>query len=75
MDKYHLLTSSKTAIDIHIPDAMVSNKKRVKLRGINLVGRLNFDFYVDTLIKKASEKCHVLAKLSNYMDSNKDAFL
>ena len=54
---------------------MVSNKKRVKLRGINLVGRFNFDFYVDTLIKKASEKCHVLAKLSNYMDSNKDAFL
>ena len=28
----------------------------MKLVGINLEGRLNFDFHVDTLIKKASKK-------------------
>ena len=32
--------------------------QRVKLLGINLEGGLNFDFHVDTLIKKASKKFH-----------------
>ena len=34
-------------------------------------GRLNFDFHVDTPIRKASKKCHPLARVSNYMDSDK----
>ena len=57
------ITSSKTAIAIHISDAMVSNEKRVKLLEINLEERLNFDFYVDTLIKKANKKCYALARV------------
>ena len=70
--KCNLLTSSKTAIDIHISDATVSNEKnKKKLLGINLRGRLNFDFHADTLIKKASKRCYALATVSNYMDSNK----
>ena len=69
------IASSKTAIAIHISDAMVSNEKRVKLLEINLEERLNFDFYVDTPIKKASKKCYALARVSNYMDSNKRCVL
>ena len=45
---------------------MASNEKRVKLLVINLEGRLYFDFPVDTLIKKASKKCHAIARVSNY---------
>ena len=45
-------TGSKTAVDIHISNGTVSNKKRIKLLGINLEGKLNFDFHVDTLLKK-----------------------
>ena len=51
-NKCHLLTYSKTAIDIHTSDATVSNEKIVKLLGINLEGRLNFDFHVARLINK-----------------------
>ena len=51
-DKFQLLTSSKTVIDIHISDDIVSNQKRVKLLGINHEVRLDFNFYRDTLIKK-----------------------
>ena len=29
--------------------------KTVKLLGVNLEGRLNFDFHVNTLLKKASK--------------------
>ena len=57
------IASSKTAIAIHTSDAMVSNEKRVKLLEINLEERLNFDFYVDTLIKKANKKCYALARV------------
>ena len=30
--------------------------------GVNLEGRLNFDFHVNTLLKKASKKYHALAR-------------
>ena len=42
--------------------------KKAKLLGINLKDRLNFDFHVDTPIKKASKKCHALVRIKNYMD-------
>ena len=68
-DKCRLLTASKTASDIHISDVTVLNEKRIKLLEINLEGRLNFNFHVDTPIKKPSKKYHVLPRVSNYMDS------
>ena len=70
--KCHLLASSETAADLHISDARDSNKKWVKLLGINLERRLNFDFPLDKVIKKTSKNCHAL---SNYMDSNKKLVL
>ena len=49
-ENWHLLTSSKTAIDIHILDVTILIKK-VKVLEINLEGRLNFDLRVDIPIK------------------------
>ena len=49
-DKCHLLTSPKTAVVIHVSDATVPNKKRVKILGINHESRVNFDFHIDTLL-------------------------
>ena len=45
--KYHLKTSSKTAVDIYVSHATVSNERKVKLLGINLEFRLNFGFHED----------------------------
>ena len=50
--KCHLLTSSKTSIEIHLSNAEILNEERVKLHEVNLEGRLNFDFQVNTLSKK-----------------------
>ena len=74
-DELHLLTCSKTAIDTHTLDATVSNEKRFRLLEINLESRLDFEFHVDALIKKASKKCLALPRVSNYMDSNKSCVL
>ena len=39
--------------------------------GVNIEGRLNCDYHVNTLLKKASKKCHALARVCNYMDTKK----
>ena len=66
--KCHLLTSSKTPVDIHISNTETLNEERVKLLGGNLEGRLNFDFHVNTLFKIASKKYHALVKVCKYMN-------
>ena len=72
--KCHLLTSSKTPVDIHISNTEILNEERVKLVGVNLEGRLNFDFHGNTLLKKASKKYHALARVCHYMNKKKCLF-
>ena len=36
--KFHLLTSSKTPVDIHISSTEILNKEGVKMLGVNLEG-------------------------------------
>ena len=73
--KCHLLTSSNTPVDIHISNNEILNEERVKLLGVNLEGRLNFDFHVNTLLKKASKKYHALARVCNYMNKKQPCIL
>ena len=73
--KCHVLTNSKTPVDIHISNTKILNEERVKLLGVNLEGRLNFDFHVNKLLKKASKKYHALARVSNYMNKKKQRIL
>ena len=43
--------------------------ERVKLLGVNFEGRLNFDYQVNTLLKKANKKDDALVRVCNYMDT------
>ena len=72
--KFYLLTSSKTPVDIYISNSEILNEERVKLLGVNLEGRLNFDFHVNTLLKKAGKK-YALARVCNYMNKKKRCIL
>ena len=69
--KCHLLTSSNLPADIPITNTKISNVERVALLGVNFEGRLNFDYHMNTLLKKANKKHHALARLCNYMDTKK----
>ena len=69
--KCHLLTSSKITNNIAISNTNVSSEQKVKLLGINLESRLNFDYHVNTLLNKANKKYHALARVCNYMNTNK----
>ena len=70
-EKWHLLTSSKITNNIAISNTNVSSEQKVKLLGINLESRLNFDYHVNTLLNKANKKYHALARVCNYMNTNK----
>ena len=69
--KCHLLTSFKITNNIAISNTNVSSEQKVKLLGINLERRLNFDYHVNTLLNKANKKYHASARLCNYMNTNK----
>ena len=54
VDKCHLIASSKVQVDIQISDTKVTSESRVKLLGIHIDNRLNFDYDVSQLCKKSS---------------------
>ena len=70
-EKCHFLTSSKITNKIAISSTNISSEQKVKLLQVNLESRLNFDYHVNTLLNKANKKCHALAMVCNYMNTNK----
>ena len=69
--KCHLLTSFKIRKNVAISNTSVSSEQKVKLLGINLQSRMNFDYHVNILLNKANKNCHALARVCNYMNTNK----
>ena len=51
----HLLTSSKIKNNITISNTSVSSEQKVKLLGITLESRLNYDYHVNTLLNKENK--------------------
>ena len=51
------------------------NEEKVKLLRVNLEGRLNFDFHVNTVLKETSKKYQALARACNFMNKNKRRIL
>ena len=74
-DKCHLIASSKVPVDIQISDIKVTSESRVKLLGIHIDNRLNFDYHVSQLCKKASKKLHALARIFKYVETSKRRIL
>ena len=44
------------------------SKEKVKLLGIHIDNRLNFDYQISQLYKKAAKKLHALTQVFKYMD-------
>ena len=74
-DKCHLIASSKVSVDIQISDIKVTSEPSVKLSGIHIGIRLNFDYHVSQLCKKASKKLHALARIFKYVETSKPRVL
>ena len=73
--KCNLITSSTSPVEIQIENTIISSVKRVKLLGVYIDGRLDFDYHVNQICKKASKKIHALSRVCKYMDQNKRRML
>ena len=68
-DKFHLLLSdSNPNFSVHVDQYQISNSSSEKLLGITIDNNLKFNDHVAGLCKKASQKLHALARISNYMN-------
>ena len=67
-DKWHLLLSNKGDNNfIKIGTDVISNSTDEKFLGVYFDNKLNFNTHLIKLCKKASQKLHALARLSNLM--------
>ena len=69
-DKCHLITSSKTPAGIEVASMTIMSEEKVKLLGIHIDNRLNFDYHISQLYKKAGKKIHALTRVFKYMDTS-----
>ena len=46
----------------------IMNEQKVKLLGIHIDNRLNFDYHISQLCKKFGEKLHTLTRVFKYMN-------
>ena len=71
-DKFHLLISNHSNnLTIKVEKEIVECCSSVKLLGVTIDNELKFDEHVSKLCKKASQKLHALARVSNYMSQDK----
>ena len=73
--KCHLLTSATASIAIEIKDNEILNSESEKLRGVKIDNILNFNNHLQKILKKASQKIHVLARITPYMSIPKRKIL
>ena len=66
--KCHSITSSKKAVVIEVANMTIMGEEKVKYLGIHIGNRLNFDYHISQLCKKAGKKLHALTRVFKYMD-------
>ena len=66
-EKCHLLMNVNRPATIKIVEHIISNSYCKKLLGVEIDSQLNFNNNYETIIKKASQKVHVLARITPYM--------
>ena len=67
-DKCHLITSSITPVGIEVSDITIMSEEKVKLLGININNRLNFDDHISQLYNKTGKKLHAVTRVFKYMN-------
>ena len=70
-DKYKLLLTGSENTTMKIGTETIQNSSSVKLLGITIDNKLNFNEHVIKMCKKASKKIHALGRIAKYMTSDK----
>ena len=70
-DKNHLIVTNCEKGCILVDNNVIEATTSVKLLGITIDNKLNFDKHVSKICKIASTKLHALARVANFMNSEK----
>ena len=70
-DKSHLLLSGNTKLTSNIDNNITESEMKQELLGITIDSTLSFEEHVNKICKKASRKLNALARISSYMDIQK----
>ena len=73
--KPHILRSTKKTEKVKINDDVLTSSVVEKLLGITLDSELKFEKHITDICNKASQKIHVLSRITNYMSLNKRRLL
>ena len=72
-EKSHLLIfgAKNDGMTLNIGTSQISESESEKLLGVTLDSKLKFNVHVNQLCMKASQKLYAIARVSNYMDTDK----
>ena len=70
-DKSHLLIANNFGNKINVANNVITGGNSVKLLGVTIDNKLNFDEHVDKICKKANNKLHALSRIAKYLDATK----
>ena len=70
-----LITKHNDNVSAKIGSEIITASESVKLLGIIIDNKLNFNEHISKLFKKVSQKIHALARISNFMSTEKLIFL
>ena len=70
-DKCKLIITNEENSFANIEKEKITCSQSVKLLGVMIDKKLNFKDHVSKICKKASQKIHALARISNYMSKDK----
>ena len=71
IDKCHLIIVNNQDNNIKIGNDMITSKTSVKLVGVRIDNKLNFNEHVDNICKKANNKLQALARVAKYLSPDK----
>ena len=74
-DKCHLLMRTLTPISIKVKDYIIKNSDNEKVLRVTVAPNLNFNCYLENILKKAIKKVHVLARITPYISIPKRKLL
>ena len=66
--------STLTPVTIKVKDYIIKYIDNKKLLGVTVDATLNFNFHLENILKKASKKAHLLARITPYIISNEFFF-
>ena len=70
-DKSHLLVVNSKDDKIMLQNEEIIGEESVKLLGVIIDNKLNFEEHVTKLCKKANQKLHALARIAKYLNKDK----